>query len=201
MVQIGRSLLNGRLALAHVDRLIARPVSARREALVEKVRAELGVNEQLIWTGHPDADATFRKLRPLLWFGIAWTALAGALALFYSAAVVGVMIGAALTGGPFLNARRARNTVYALTESRAIIICGKSFVSVALAGADREPEILRLEGKSGTVLFVSGLPRRVKYTDYTGKFGFWDVPNADEVADVVRAVVNGPDRESRRARR
>jgi hypothetical protein len=173
-------------------------------ALADKVRAELGAQEKLIWTGHPDAGATFRKMRFLLWIGIPWTAIAGILTVFHSAGVVGLIIGAALTAGPFVNAGRARNTIYALTDSRAIIICklagGTTQVSVDLSGADREPEILRLEGKSGSVLFVSGLPPRRRYTDYTGKFGFWDVADADEVADVVRAVMNDPEGEWRRAR-
>ena len=179
-------------------------LSARRVQLTEAVRAELGADEKLIWTGHPDAGATFRKMRFLLWIGIPFTAIAAILALFHSAGVVGLIIGGALTAGPFVNAGRARNTIYALTDSRAIVICklagGTTQVSVDLSGADREPEILRLEGKSGTVLFVSGLPPRRRYTDYTGKFGFWDVADADEVADVVRAVVNDPEGEGRRAR-
>lgn len=140
-------------------------------------------------------------MRFLFWIGVPLMATAGILTLFHSAGVVGLIIGAALTAGPFVIAGRARNTIYALTDIRAIIVCGKTFVSVDLGGADREPEILRLEGKSGTVLFVSGLPRRVRYTDYTGKFGFWDVADADGVAAVVRAVVNDPEREARRTAR
>jgi hypothetical protein len=167
--------------------------ASRRAALAEDLRAELGAGENLVWLGGPDARATFRKMRPLLWTGIPWTAIAGIIAVFHGAGLVGMIMGLALAAGPFVNAWLAANTIYALTDRRAIVLCrpigGRTLVSVDLAGADREPEILRSYGGCGTVLFASNLPPRRRYTDYRGKFGFWDVPDPDGVAAALRPAI------------
>ncbi|WP_424958279.1 hypothetical protein [Hyphomicrobium sp. 1Nfss2.1] len=134
-----------------------------------------------------------RKMRFLFWIGVPIIAIAGIVALFHVAGQVALLAGVALTAGPFVNAWRAANTVYVLTDRRAIVLCrllgSVDSMSIDLGFADPEPEILRGEKKVGTVLFVSGLPPRRRHTDYQGKFGFWDIPNADGVAGFVQKTV------------
>lgn len=167
--------------------------ASRRAALRAEVVEGFAPREVLVWAGHPDTRATLRKMRFLFWIGVPVMAIAGVVAPFHVAGQAALLAGAALTAGPFVNAWRAANTVYVLTNRRAIVLCqlmgSIDSMSVDLGGADPEPEILRGEGNTGTVLFVSGLPPRRRHTDYTGKFGFWDVPNADDVAGIVQTTV------------
>ena len=168
-------------------------LASRRAALKKEVVAGLAPGEALVWVGYPDAGATLRKMRFLFFIGVPIMAIAGVVTYFSAAGQFGILAGAALTAGPLVNAWRAANTVYVLTDRRAIILCrlsrGLDRMSVDLGCADREPEILRGEGNVGTVLFVSGLSPRRRHTDYQGKFGFWDVPNVDEVAAIVQRAV------------
>jgi hypothetical protein len=170
-------------------------MTGRRAALKAEVVAGLAPGETLVWAGHPDPGATLSKMRFLFWIGLPIMAAAGAVAYFHVAGQVGLLVGAALTAAPFVNAWRAANTIYALTDRRAIVRCrlmgSVDETSVDLGCADPEPEILRGKGNVGTVLFVSGLPPRRRHTDYLGKFGFWDVHNAEVVASIVARAVRG----------
>jgi hypothetical protein len=164
--------------------------SSRRASLQAEIETELEPGERLVWTGQPDARAVFRKLRWLLGAGGLVVAIAGWFALDSAAAQFALLTGLALLLGPAVAALMARGTIYGLTDRRALVLSKsighRALTSVDLSAADDAVELLEGEGGSGTVLFVSGLPRRRRYTDYTGKFGFWDVPDAAEVAAIVQ---------------
>lgn len=168
--------------------------SARRAALQAEIVSELQPGERLVWTGHPDPRAVFRKLRWLFW--IALPVVAGATLFAYDNVLAQFVLlaGLAMLLGPVVAAFRARGTIYALTGRRALVLSTsvghRAFTSVDLSGADETVEVLRGEGDAGTVLFVSGLPPRRRYTDYTGKFGFWDVSNVSEVAAAVQSELD-----------
>ena len=121
-------------------------------------------------------------------------AIAGWFALDSIAAQFALLAGLALLG-PAVAALMARGTIYGLTNRRALILSRsighRALTSVDLSAADDVVELLEGEGGSDTVLFISGLPRRRRYTDYTGKFGFWDVPDAAEVAAIVQSQLDG----------
>lgn len=106
------------------------------------------------------------------------------------AAQFALLAGLALMFGPVVAAWMARGTIYALTDRRALILSKsvrhRALTCVDLSAADKTVEMLKGEGEGGTVLFVSGLPPRRGYTDFTGKFGFWDVADAAEVAAIVQ---------------
>lgn len=165
-------------------------VSSRRAPLQAEIEAELEPDERLIWTGQPDAWAVFRKLRWLIFFAAPVVAIAAWFARDSIAAQFVLLAGLALLLGPAVAALMARGTVYGLTDRRALVVSKsighRALMSVDLSCADDSVELLEGEGASGTVLFVSGLPRRRRYTDYTGKFGFWDVPQAAQVAAIVQ---------------
>jgi len=126
----------------------------------------------------------------LIWIGGPVTGIAGWFARDSIAAQFVLLAGLALLLGPAVAALMARGTIYGLTNRRALVVSTsighRALMSVDLSAADDVVELLEGEGGSGTVLFVSGLPRRRRYTDYTGKFGFWDVPNAAQVAAIVQ---------------
>ena len=164
--------------------------SSRRASLQAVIEAELEPGERLVWTGQSDARAVFRKLRWLIWVGGPVAGIAGWFARDSIAAQFVLLAGLALLLGPAVAALMARGTIYGLTNRRALVVSTsighRALTSVDLSVADDVVELLEGEGGSGAVLFVSGLPRRRRYTDYTGKFGFWDVPNAAQVAAIVQ---------------
>ena len=165
-------------------------VSSRRAPLQAEIEAELEPDERLIWTGQPDPWAVFRKLRWLIFFAAPVVAIAAWFARDSIAAQFVLLASLALLLGPAVAALMARGTVYGLTNRRALVVSKsighRSLMSVDLSCADDAVELLEGKGASGTVLFVSGLPRRRRYTDHTGKFGFWDVPQAAQVAAIVQ---------------
>ena len=166
---------------------------SRQASLQAEIETELEPDERLVWTGQPDARAVFRKLRWLVGVGGLVVAIAGWFALSV-AAQFALLAGLALLLGPAVAALMAHGTIYGLTNRRALILSRsighRALTSVDLSAADDAVELLDGEGGSGTVLFVSGLPRRRRYTDYTGKFGFWDVPDAAEVAAIVQSQLD-----------
>jgi hypothetical protein len=168
--------------------------SSRQASLQAEIEAELEPGERLVWTGHPEARAAFRRLRWLYWVSVPWVAIAAWFARDSVAAQFALLAGLALLLGPVVAASMARRTIYALTDRRALVasksIGHRALMRVDLSLADETVEILRGEGAGGTVLFVSGLPPRRRYTDYTGKFGFWDLPDAAQVAAIVQAELD-----------
>jgi hypothetical protein len=167
---------------------------SRRASLQAEIASELEPGERLVWTGHPDARAVFRKLLWLIWVGGPVVAIAAWFAHDFLVAQFAVLAGLALLLGPGVAALMARRTIYGLTDRRALILSKsighRALSSVDLSAADKRVETLQGEGGGGTVLFVSGLAPRRRYTDYTGKFGFWDVPDAAQVAAVVQNELN-----------
>jgi hypothetical protein len=174
------------------DRALKSP--SRQRLLAAEIEAELEPGERLVWTGKPEAAAVHRKLRWLYWVAVPWVAMAIWFARDSIVAQFALLAGLALLLGPLVAAAMARRTIYALTDRRALILSKsighRSLTSVDLGAADETVEILRGEGAGGTVLFVSGLPPRRRYTDFTGKFGFWDVPDASEVAATVQEALD-----------
>jgi hypothetical protein len=163
-------------------------------SLQAEIETELEPDERLVWTGQPDARAVFRKLRWLVGVGGLVVVIAGWFALYSVAAQFALLAGLALLLGPAVAALVARGTIYGLTNRRALILSRsighRALTSVDLRAADDAVELLDGECGSGTVLFVSGLPRRRRYTDYTGKSGFWDVPDAAQVAAIVQSQLD-----------
>jgi len=165
----------------------------RIDRLQAELAKELGPSERIVWKGYPDDRVVFRKLRWLVLVALPILAVSAPFALDYLIAQFLILVAMALFLGPFVSAARARSTIYALTDQRALVLSRsfgyRSISSVDLSAADDKAEILPSEGNAGTVLFVSGLSPRRRYTDYTGKFGFWDVPDASSVAATVEEVI------------
>jgi hypothetical protein len=109
--------------------------------LASRVQAELRSGERLVWTGQPVPTRFARPAIGLVLFGIPWTAFAvfwivmasgmmfggiglagnGFFACFPLFGIPFVLIGIGLLTSPLWMRRKARQTVYALTDRRAII--------------------------------------------------------------------------------
>ena len=180
--------------------------------LAELLDAELQDGEHVVWLGQPIPERFAKGAGCLVAFGAVWTAatLGGGLfwliiliiarhsgdgipTLFFVfplASVPFALIGVAILLVPRQMRRRAKRTVYALTDQRAILIeagrstAVRSFGPESFAGV----EVRQNVDGSGDVVFESDAPRdaRVYWSSFRG--GFVAVPDVREVAELVRQV-------------
>lgn len=169
-------------------------------ALQRLLDKTLQPGERLLWQGEPDPVNGMLTLRVLWLIGPAW------LALTYFAYQRGWISGAAeplalggigLTAGPFVKALYDMQTLYAITDHRAIILrtaWGKqSTYSSPFAIMDRKLEVLNVGRGAGHLNFRSGVSARLPDSDYTGRYGFRSIRDAEN----VRAILENASRNLR----
>ena len=166
--------------------------------------------ERLIWAERQlPRTGGARALMPavfgfvVLGFGLFWTAnawqAAGALGIL---GLPFVAIGAALVSAPWWRPKRARSTIYAISDQRLLIIRGWPNRVVRSFGPD---EIERLERReredgSGDLIFrqevaphVHSHPHRpyARYHMRVHPIGFFGIPDVRRVEAAVRALQRG----------
>jgi hypothetical protein len=72
--------------------------SSRQAPLRAEIESELEPGERLVWTGHPDAGAVFRKLRWLYWVAAPLVVIAALFARDHIAAQAALLVGLAQLG-------------------------------------------------------------------------------------------------------
>jgi hypothetical protein len=163
---------------------------------------ELEPDENLHWVGQP--GMTFflgiSAFAPCL-FAIPWTGFA--VFWMYSAARTGaplffvlfglpfVLVGLAMLGSPLFTRRSLKNTVYAITDRRAIIIV-KSFFStkVVSVGPDELAGLQRKERANGTgdILFNGSDFTSQQAPGTIPTNGFHSIPEVREVERLLKSI-------------
>ena len=175
--------------------------------LARRLDAELAPGERLVWVGQPRPDLATRPAYFLVPFGVVFTAFAllwtaGALCL--SAGLLApcglpfVAVGAGLIASPVWLRRRARETLYALTDRRAVVWEPGWFGSVAVRsysapGLGRMSRHERADG-SGDLVFEEFTT--VSHTGdgphtSTTRRGFLAIDDVHAVEDLVRRTLLG----------
>ena len=183
------------------------------EQLRELVARELGEGERILWVGQPIPKLYARKVRVLFLFGVFLTVMSlGGLAFtimflvlivrseeglsaafmvpFLLGSVVSVLIAIVMLLAPWWMRRKAARTVYAITDSRAIIFeAGASATVRPIEGRRLESLATREHPDgSGDILFTGGLPDRPgQYAAWRGT-GFTGIANVRETARLLREV-------------
>lgn len=160
----------------------------------------LADDETVLWQGQPDPVNGMLTLRVLWLIGLAW------LALTYFAYQRGWISGAAepltlggigLTAGPFVKALYDMQTLYAITDRRAIILrtaWGKQSVySSPFAIMDRKLDVMNVGRGAGHLNFRSGVSARLPDSDYNGHYGFRSIRDVEN----VRAILENASRNLR----
>jgi hypothetical protein len=171
--------------------------------LADRVEAELADDERLIWAGQPRPDLMVRSAACcLVPFGLLFGGLplVGTIVVFIAGAPVFLLFGAApfvglgifLICSPLWLRRKARNTVYALTDRRAIIWDAGwygAFVvrSYASSGLGRIARRERADG-SGDLIFED-YPTRGSTKEGATCQGFLCIDHVREVEDLVRRTL------------
>jgi hypothetical protein len=179
-----------------------------------QIESELKPGESIVWLGQPKANRFAWQTLPIVLFGIPWTAFA----LFWTAmAFVGtrkmkgddamstgfrwffplfgppfVLIGWGMLSAPFWAKRKARRTIYAITDRRAISFEGGQGTTVRSYAPDQLGELERKENRDGSGNVII---RRVSWRDGDGDshrswVGFFAVPNVREVEALLNALAS-----------
>jgi len=176
--------------------------------LRQVVENELRNDEQIVWTDQPIPSHVARRALPISAFGLFF----GGFAVFWFVGALGatqgsqtgwmnsifplfglpfVAIGLAMFASPLFVARRARKTVYAITNQRAMIVtCGRwhkvsSFAPERLQTFDRTT---RSDG-SGDLIFGQDLALQGNHLRFQS-YGFIGVREVRHVESLLRELAN-----------
>ena len=179
--------------------------------LQQRVRAELRAGEKLLWADQPVHDMYRRLTVTLRVIGIPWTAFSAfwiAVAVWFTlngatpgvgwlfplGGVPFVLFGAVLVSSPSWLGSKARRTVYALTDRRAIVFDAGVFggSKVRSFGPERAALMSLTERPDGSGDLIFEVFRDPRDSGTTFRRGFKAVPHVREVQDLVlRTLVAG----------
>ncbi|MET3839308.1 hypothetical protein ABIE49_001386 [Bradyrhizobium sp. OAE829] len=150
--------------------------------------------ERVLWQGQPDGVARMMLWRFLWWIGIPWLALV-AIAVtrgwIAESAMFLLVLGLAMVGAPLLVLLHDLQTLYVITNRRALIVrtFGKPTVTDTLF-SDMDPtfEILDIGRGPCALYFASGISPRAADTDHTGHYGFHCIRDAVAVRDILERL-------------
>lgn len=179
--------------------------------LDRELQAELGDGESILWQGQPDPKRATVMALPIILFAIPWTAFAifwmwGASGfgkvdssqpfhyIFMLFGLPFVLIGVGMLSSPFWIAKTASQTVYAITNKRAIIIKGLKSRTVNSYYARDIKEITRTERPDGTgdVIFARSLTATSNSGSNSTLIGFTGIPDPRTVEQLLRDNVLKP---------
>jgi hypothetical protein len=175
--------------------MTADPAFTGERPLLPALEPHLESGERVRWAARPNVYSVLRTKSALWWIGGLW------LVLWFGVYLLGWLswdwftpfglIGLAFVAGPFVMLYESDNTVYAITNRRALIVHGgmkREAVSVAFERMDEKLEVLETGNGAGHVYFASNMPSKQRDTDHTGRIAFRDVANARGVAAILDAV-------------
>ena len=178
------------------------------------VQAELQPRETIIWQGQPIPRRLAFSTLPLVLFGIPWTAFSifwvtmafsGTRAMKGSDAmstgfryffplfgVPFVLIGLGMLSAPYWSMRKARATVYVITNQRAIAFEGgwRTTVRSYLPGQLRQLERRQNKDASGDIILGQTTWRDSDGDRRNHAFGFLGIPNVREVESLLTALAS-----------
>ncbi|MEM1095634.1 MAG: hypothetical protein AAGJ10_13625 [Bacteroidota bacterium] len=179
------------------------------DRLLTVIRSEIPDDETILWAGQPSEWEASKGGWPIFLFSIPWTLFA----VFWMFAAAGfgmpnfadgtgffalfgipfVLVGLFMLASPFLLSRSARNTVYVVTDQRALIFTGKDTVSVKTYTPDEFDSLdrtIKADG-TGSVLFKDPPKKTSKNNTVDvklGSHGFFGIPDAQYVYDTLRGL-------------
>jgi len=182
------------------------PDDIKRSPLVIAQR-EMRPGEKLIWAERPRPGAVARGGLtaslfgiPFLGFALFWTFMAsgairqGGFGLFFPLfGLPFIAVGIGLVGTPLWAARRARSTIYAITDQRLLIMQTGSTNEVQSYGPEDLDSLDRRERPdgSGDIIFRNeNLVRRGRNGTYVtnNRIGFFGVPEVRQVEQAIRKL-------------
>lgn len=152
------------------------------------VKQQLAPGERVLWAGQPVPGRLARRTLPIVFVGIACTAIVlfliwaantwwrGLALLAWIILLPFLLIGLAMLLAPLFATRKARRTIYVVSDRRAVVISGLFSRSVASFGPN-QLRVLRLEDNpdgSGDVAFAES--------------GFYGIENVKQVEAMLKDI-------------
>lgn len=172
--------------------------------LQQVVSDELDGDEKVRWQAQPIPGLYMRKALPIVLFAIPWTAFAffwmfGAagfkIPTFNSAAdlfplfgIPFVLIGLGMLSSPLVMRRKARRTVYVLTDHRAIVISGVFSFDVQSFAPDQLGQVRRKQRRDGAgdLIFRTETGYNSDGRQTQRSIGFLAIADVKSVDEMVR---------------
>jgi len=173
---------------------------------------EIDNEEKLQWSAQPNVSRAVIKAIPLAIFGVAFFIAPSFIAFDIFKDVqagkdipilplifIGVflLVGLFVMLSPYWAVKKAKNTVYAITDKRAVMITKKRMIDVRSFGPDKLQGIIkRIRGDgSGDLIFERNVSyhrgskggTRRKVTE----IGFFGIPQVNEVEDLLKQIRQG----------
>jgi hypothetical protein len=168
-------------------------------------RSELEPGEYLLWSARPDAARAARASMLILFFAVPWTAFSlfwmtmaalgvwqtdmGAVAwIFPLFGLPFVAVGLGMLSLPYFVYSRAKRTVYAITDRRAMIIVAGSTRSVESYGPADFGSLKRVERADGTgdLIFLTTEGRARRGSATKRDLGFLAIPDVGGVERIFK---------------
>jgi len=173
---------------------------------------EIDKDEKLQWSAQPNISRAVISAIPAAIFGAIFCAAPSFIAfnIFKDTQsgkdipivpliliAVFLLAGMLMLSSPYWAAKRAKNTVYAITDKRAVIITKKRIIDIQSFGPDKLQDIIkRIRGDgSGDLIF-----ERYVSSHHTSKgrtkqkvteIGFFGIPKVNEVEDLLKQIRQG----------
>jgi hypothetical protein len=153
--------------------------------------------ETILWQGRPDAWAGLRYTGATWGLTIPWiavTLLANWMKWIEGATTPLLMVGGAFAVIPILFFIRDLQTLFVITDRRALVVRGvwKDNKATADSTAYSQMQSLRAEVVSGNVghlMFASGSSTRKEDSDEKGRYGFRNIRDVEKVRDLLADAI------------
>lgn len=177
--------------------------------LLQTIHRELDTGEIITWVEQPIARFFSAPSIGIILFGIPWTSFAlfwmwGALGfqvpnfqngiqpehLFALFGLPFVLIGVLMLSSPYWQWQTMRNTVYLITDKRAIIIQGSSSTTIRSFSPDQIKDLYRRESQDGSGDIIISV-RHWKYSDgdtQREEIGFVGVRRVQQVEKMLKKL-------------
>jgi hypothetical protein len=167
---------------------------ARIPARLLRLRDEkLFDGETILWQGRPDALAGLRYTGATWFLSLPWIAMtvfANWMRWIDDATTPLFLVGAAFAAIPILFFIRDLQTLFVITDRRALVVRGVWKDNKATADSTsfaqmHTPKAEVVSGDVGHLTFAAGISTRKEDSDEKGRYGFRNIKNVEKVRDLL----------------
>ena len=153
--------------------------------------------EKILWQARPDAWAGLRYTGATWFLSVPWmamTAFANWMKWIDGATTPLFMVGAAFAVIPILFLIRDLQTLFVITDRRALIVRGvwkdnKASTDSTALSQMQSPKVEVISGHVGHLYFASGFSTRKEDSDEKGRYGFRNIKNVEKVRELLADAI------------
>ena len=159
---------------------------------------KLADGESILWQGRPDALAGLRYTGATWFLSLPWIAMtlfANWMKWIDGATTPLLMVGGAFAVIPILFFIRDLQTLFVITDRRALVVRGvwkdnKASADSTALSQMQSPRAEVVSGHVGHLMFASGMSTRKEDSDEKGRYGFRNIKNVEKVRDLLADAIS-----------